>query len=96
MTFEKRRQKLTALEQQQAEQSITQQALQLIAQKKANTVALYLSFDGEVSTQQLITCLWQQGIQVAVPVLHPFLSGAFVVFYAIIQNRLCIGIHLVF
>ncbi len=71
----KRRQKLTALEQQQAEQSITQQALQLIAQKKANTVALYLSFDGEVSTQQLITCLWQQGIQVAVPVLHPFCPG---------------------
>lgn len=43
--------------------------------EKANTVALYLSFDGEVSTQQLITCLWQQGIQVAVPVLHPFCPG---------------------
>ncbi|MGC6407250.1 5-formyltetrahydrofolate cyclo-ligase [Bisgaard Taxon 45] len=71
----KRRQKLTALEQQQAETAITDKALQLIEQKKAHNLALYLSFDGEVSTHKLIKCLWQQGKQVTLPVLHPFCPG---------------------
>ena len=69
------RQKMTALEQAQAEQRITEQALQLIEQRQAQHIALYLSFDGEISTALLIQTLWQQGKSVYLPVLHPFSSG---------------------
>ncbi|AKD38823.1 5-formyltetrahydrofolate cyclo-ligase [Pasteurella sp. P03HT] len=69
------RQKLTALEQAQAEQAITKQALQLIETQHAQNIALYLSFDGEISTTLLIKQLWLQGKRVYLPVLHPFCSG---------------------
>ncbi|XHN44562.1 5-formyltetrahydrofolate cyclo-ligase [Lonepinella sp. MS14436] len=69
------RQNLTALEQAQAEQNITQQALALIEQRQANKIALYLAFDGEISTQLLIENLWRQGKKVYLPVLHPFCTG---------------------
>ena len=71
----KTRQKLTALEQQQAAFSIQQQALQLIEQRQAKNIALYLPFDGEISTQPLIESLWRQNKQVYLPVLHPFCRG---------------------
>lgn len=54
----KTRANLTALQQQQAENNITAQALQLVEQENAEHIALYLSFDGEISTQQLIHRLW--------------------------------------
>lgn len=63
---------LTALQQQQAEDSITQQALALIEERNAQHIALYISFDGEISTDKLIKILWAQGKQVYLPVLHPF------------------------
>ncbi len=69
------RNKLTALEQAQAEQRVTEQALALIKQRQARHVALYLSFDGEISTALLIRQLWMQHIQVYLPVLHPFCRG---------------------
>lgn len=68
------RQKLTALQQQQATQHITEQALKLIEQQVKN-IALYLAFDGEISTQPLIKQLWQQDKNVYLPVLHPFCKG---------------------
>ena len=68
----KTRANLTALQQQQAEDSITQQALTLIEERNAQHIALYLSFDGEISTEKLIKTLWAQGKQVYLPVLHPF------------------------
>ena len=60
----KTRANLTALQQQQAEDSITQQALALIEERNAQHIALYLSFDGEISTDKLIKILWAQGKQV--------------------------------
>ena len=57
----KMRANLTPLQQQQAEDSITQQALSLISQRNAQHIALYFSFDGEISTQKLIKTLWAQG-----------------------------------
>ena len=33
---------------------------------------MYISFDGEISTDKLIKILWAQGKQVYLPVLHPF------------------------
>lgn len=68
----KTRANLTALQQQQAEDSITQQALGLIEERNAQHIALYISFDGEISTDKLIQILWAQGKQVYLPVLHPF------------------------
>ena len=56
----KTRANLTALQQQQAEDSITQQALALIEERNAQHIALYVSFDGEISTDKLIKTLWAQ------------------------------------
>lgn len=69
------RQKLTTFEQKQAEIIVTQKALQFIDQKQAQNIALYLAFDGEISTQLLIEHLWEQGKNVFLPVLHPFCAG---------------------
>ncbi|MBS5276734.1 MAG: 5-formyltetrahydrofolate cyclo-ligase, partial [Haemophilus parainfluenzae] len=68
----KTRANLTALQQQQAEESITQQSLALIEERDAQHIALYISFDGEIPTEKLIKTLWAQGKQVYLPVLHPF------------------------
>ena len=68
----KTRANLTALQQQQAEDSITQQALAFIEERNAQHIALYISFDGEISTEKLIKILWMQGKPVYLPVLHPF------------------------
>ena len=71
----KTRANLTALQQQQAEDSITQQALALIEKRNAQHIALYVSFDGEISTGKLIKTLWAQDKHVYLPVLHPFNSN---------------------
>ena len=68
----KTRANLTALQQQQAENSITQQALALIEERNAQHIAFYVSFDGEISTDKLIKTLWAQDKHVYLPVLHPF------------------------
>ena len=68
----KTRATLTALQQQQAEDSITQQALAFIEERNAQHIALYVSFDGEISTDKLIKNLWAQDKHVYLPVLHPF------------------------
>ncbi|MGL5456317.1 MAG: 5-formyltetrahydrofolate cyclo-ligase [Citrobacter telavivensis] len=41
----------------------------------AQTVAVFLSFDGELDTQPLIEQLWRAGKRVYLPVLHPFSPG---------------------
>lgn len=41
----------------------------------ARSVALYLENDGEISTRPLIEALWQQGVEVYLPGLHPFAEG---------------------
>ncbi|MFC2552439.1 MAG: 5-formyltetrahydrofolate cyclo-ligase [Rodentibacter sp.] len=71
----KTRANLTVFQQQLAEQSITQQALALIEQRQAQNIALYFSFDGEISTSSLINALWAQHKNLYLPVLHPFAKG---------------------
>ena len=71
----KTRANLTALQQQQSEDSITQQALAFIEERNAQHIALYISFDGEISTEKLIKTLWAQDKHVYLPVLHPFNSN---------------------
>lgn len=43
--------------------------------QEANSVAVFLSFDGELDTRPLIQALWQAGKTVYLPVLHPFSKG---------------------
>lgn len=69
------RQNLTALEQSRAEKIVTQKALNLITQHQAQNIAIYLSFDGEISTRLLIEQLWKKGKNVYLPLLHPFCKG---------------------
>ncbi|MFJ5430515.1 5-formyltetrahydrofolate cyclo-ligase [Pectobacterium actinidiae] len=42
---------------------------------RADSVAVFLSFDGELETSPLIQQLWQQEKRVYLPVLHPFRTG---------------------
>ncbi|GKW16632.1 5-formyltetrahydrofolate cyclo-ligase [Pectobacterium carotovorum subsp. carotovorum] len=42
---------------------------------RADSVAVFLSFDGELDTSPLIQQLWQQEKRVFLPVLHPFRTG---------------------
>ncbi|MCL6363518.1 5-formyltetrahydrofolate cyclo-ligase [Pectobacterium carotovorum subsp. carotovorum] len=42
---------------------------------QADSVAVFLSFDGELDTSPLIQQLWQQEKRVYLPVLHPFRTG---------------------
>lgn len=69
------RQSLSPQQQYFAEQNITQRALEFIKQRRAKHIGLYLSFDGEISTHQLIQCLWQKNIAVYLPSLHPFVAN---------------------
>lgn len=83
------RQKLTALEQAQAENSITQQALAFIEKHNAQHIALYLAFDGEISTRRLINALWAQGKSVYLPVLHPFCAGHLLFLRYLPETAMC-------
>jgi 5-formyltetrahydrofolate cyclo-ligase len=70
-----RRREITSAQQRQfAEQA----ALRMMAWPPvvmAYSVALFLSFDGELDTQPLIEQLWRSGKRVYLPVLHPFSPG---------------------
>ncbi|MFJ3459013.1 5-formyltetrahydrofolate cyclo-ligase [Scandinavium goeteborgense] len=57
------------------------------------TVALFLSFDGELDTRPLIEQLWLSGKKVYLPVLHPFSPGNLLFLYyhphsELVVNRL--------
>ncbi|MBB1202818.1 5-formyltetrahydrofolate cyclo-ligase [Enterobacteriaceae bacterium 89] len=72
------RQQRRALRPEQQIQSAEQAAARMMAYAPvvmARSVALFLSFDGELDTQPLIDQLWQSGKQVYLPVLHPFSPG---------------------
>ncbi len=62
-------------QQQQFAQQAAQRLLPLIEQSNCKRVAVYLTNDGELDTQPLINTLWQLGIEVYLPRLHPFSRG---------------------
>lgn len=70
-----RRLSLSIEQQKIAEQTVCNTALRRILTHKAKCVALYLPFDGEISTTLLIQQLWQANIIVCLPRLHPFSKG---------------------
>lgn len=72
------RQRRRALTAEQQEHFAVEAAARMMAYPPvvmAHTVALFLSFDGELDTQPLIDQLWRSGKRVYLPVLHPFSSG---------------------
>lgn len=66
---------LSAQQQKQAEQQIADVVLDFLQPLNVRNIAIYRSFDGEISTNVLIERLWQQGYQLYLPVLHPFSHG---------------------
>ncbi|WP_058911966.1 5-formyltetrahydrofolate cyclo-ligase [Entomohabitans teleogrylli] len=72
------RQRRRALSPEQQQQSAAEAARRMMAWApvaSAGSVAVFLSFDGELDTRPLIEALWQAGKQVYLPVLHPFSPG---------------------
>ncbi|MDF7670271.1 5-formyltetrahydrofolate cyclo-ligase [Orbaceae bacterium ESL0721] len=67
---EKRRQ-LPESERQQAEQIIYQKIKAHPAVSRANRIAIFLSFDGELNTHPIINYLWQAGKSVYLPIVDP-------------------------
>ncbi|MFC0309019.1 5-formyltetrahydrofolate cyclo-ligase [Gallibacterium trehalosifermentans] len=71
----KQRAALTIQQQIEAEQKIVAPVLDFLHSRSVKNIAIYLSFDGELSTKTLIQTLWQQGYHLYLPVLHPFSNG---------------------
>ncbi|MEM6052460.1 5-formyltetrahydrofolate cyclo-ligase [Erwinia sp. P7711] len=69
------RRALTPEQQQMAAVQAAERALNFAPLQQAKKIALFLSFDGELSTRPLIAKLWQHKQQVYLPVLHPFSAG---------------------
>ncbi|MCE0827436.1 MULTISPECIES: 5-formyltetrahydrofolate cyclo-ligase [Buttiauxella] len=70
-----RRRALTPTEQQHFAHLAAERMLAYQPVTDAGTVALFLSFDGELDTTPLIRALWRAGKSVYLPVLHPFSKG---------------------
>lgn len=70
-----RRRALTPEQQQEMGQQAATRMMTYPLVVMAHTVAVFLSFDGELDTQPLIEQLWRAGKRVYLPVLHPFSAG---------------------
>lgn len=70
-----RRRALTPSHQRESGQRAATRMLAYPPVVMAHTVAVFLSFDGELDTQLLIEQLWRAGKRVYLPVLHPFSPG---------------------
>ena len=70
-----RRKSLTHEQQTQAAQQAAARMMGFAPIVEAQTVAAFLSFDGELDTRPLIEGLWRAGKKVYLPVLHPFSAG---------------------
>ena len=68
----KRRKQLSSQQQQNAAEQLAKHLLQTVQQHQCKRVALFLSMDGEIGTQPAIEQLWQAGVEVYVPLIHPF------------------------
>ncbi|MCL2897951.1 5-formyltetrahydrofolate cyclo-ligase [Brenneria tiliae] len=70
-----RRRQLSAEQQALFAQQALERALAHQKIRQADSIAVFLSFDGELDTQPLIQRLWQRGKRVYLPALHPFSAG---------------------
>lgn len=74
-TFRNKRLALSTTQQTEAAKQLVSQFQEHAIFQKAQNVALYLPFNGEINTQALIEHLWSIKRNVFVPVLHPFCKG---------------------
>ncbi len=74
-SFRRKRLSLSTEQQTQFAKEITEQAHSTVFQADTKKIGLYLSFDGELDTNILIQSCWHKGVEVYIPVLHPFSSG---------------------
>lgn len=65
------RRTLSSQEQTKAALRIVSRVMNEARIRSACTIAVFLSFDGELNTRPLIDALWAAGKQVYLPVLHP-------------------------
>lgn len=70
-----RRRALSSQEQTDAALRVVSRVMNDARIRSARTLAVFLSFDGELDTRPLIDALWGAGQQVYLPVLHPFTPG---------------------
>ncbi|WP_413739699.1 5-formyltetrahydrofolate cyclo-ligase [Sodalis sp. RH14] len=71
----RQRRRLTPAEQAAAAAALVKTLLADPRVTAARSLALFLSFDGELDTRPLIEALWQRDQRVYLPVLHPFSPG---------------------
>lgn len=69
------RKSLSETEQKQLSLIASRHMLAEIQQRNVQSVALYLTHDGELATQKLIEALWHIGVKTYLPRLHPFCQG---------------------
>ena len=69
-TVLKKRSEMSPEENQKLSRIICEKALRLNAYKEAKTVYVYVAFQGEVDTKNLIRDAWKCGKRVAVPKIH--------------------------
>ncbi|WP_395490203.1 5-formyltetrahydrofolate cyclo-ligase [Cedecea davisae] len=74
-TIRQQRRALTPAEQKTFALQAAERMLAFEPVVRAHTVALFLSFDGELDTGPLVQALWQAEKEVYLPVLHPFSPG---------------------
>ena len=70
-----RRNSLTINQQVDAARALAERLDALTTERRTSRIAVYLTFDGELSTQATIDMFWEKGVQVYLPVLHPFRPG---------------------
>jgi len=73
--FRERRNSLRRADQEQAASDLITRCREANLFDNCHAVALYTTHDGELNTGPLIEYLWQQNIQVYLPVVHPFSRG---------------------
>ena len=71
----KKRNSLTKKQQLDAEKSLNLNLIQQLKPYKNAKIALYLTNDGEIGTNQLIQSLRALNHQIYLPIIHPFCSG---------------------
>lgn len=74
-TFRERRRRLSNDEQTRCAHELIKRCEESGVFASAKRVAIYKTNDGELDTQALIQHLWSIGIDVYLPVLHPFSDG---------------------
>lgn len=90
--FRRLRNQLSAEDQRTASQMLAQRLTDVVQQNpQIKTVAAYLSNDGEADLQLFINAMWEAGVRVALPVLHPVVPGHLLFLEYTPQTPMCIN-----